>query len=184
MCMASKERDRMHKAWESLVWYVVQIHTYARFPRSKEWPTYRVAVPTGNALASQRSIFRVNRLKFRPSSAAEEVSTVCGTNNHVKSEMLSNRHTQTHRPGLITGRFVFTSGATATQPPYFGPGVGFIILDNVNCNGNEVNLVQCQHNGFRVHDCTHREDAGVFCSGGKWVHWMLSCDIKHLRNNI
>ena len=72
--------------------HVVQIHTHARFPR---WPTYPVAVPTGNALASQRSIFRENRLKFRPSSAAEKVSIVCGTNNRVKSEMLSNRHTHT-----------------------------------------------------------------------------------------
>ena len=75
--------------------HVVQIHTHARFPQSKKWPTYHVAVPTGNALASQRSIFRENRLKFRPSSAAEKVSIVCGTNNHVQSEMLSNRHTDT-----------------------------------------------------------------------------------------
>ena len=44
--------------------HVVQIHTHARFPRSKNWLTYHVAVPTGNALASQRSIFRENRLKF------------------------------------------------------------------------------------------------------------------------
>ena len=43
--------------------HVVQIHTHACFPRSKKWPTYHVAVPTGNALASQRSIFRENRLK-------------------------------------------------------------------------------------------------------------------------
>ena len=74
---------------------VVQIHTHVRFPRCKKWPTYLVAVPTGNALASQRSIFRENRLKFRPSSAAEKVSIVYGTNNCVKSEMLSNRHTPT-----------------------------------------------------------------------------------------
>jgi len=43
---------------------MVQIHTHARFPRSKKWPTYHVAVPTGNTLALQRSIFRENRLKF------------------------------------------------------------------------------------------------------------------------
>ena len=65
-----------------------------------------IAVPTGNALASQRPIFRENCLNFRPSSAAEKVSIVCGTNNHVKSEMLSNRHThshtQTHRPSTVT----------------------------------------------------------------------------------
>ena len=44
--------------------HVVQIHTHGRFPRSNKWPTYHVAVPTGNALASQWSIFRENRLTF------------------------------------------------------------------------------------------------------------------------
>ena len=44
--------------------------------------------------------FRENRLNLRPSSAAEKVSIVCGTNNHMKSEMLSNRHT--HRPSTVT----------------------------------------------------------------------------------
>ena len=44
--------------------HVGQIHTHAHFPRSKKWPTYHVALPTGNALALQRSIFLENRLKF------------------------------------------------------------------------------------------------------------------------
>ena len=44
--------------------HMVQIHTHARFPWSKKWPTHHVAVPTGNALASQRSIFRESHLKF------------------------------------------------------------------------------------------------------------------------
>ena len=39
-----------------------------------------------------------------------------------------------------------------------------MVLDNVNCNGNEENLTQCRHNGFGVHECS--EDAGVFCSVG------------------
>ena len=30
---------------------MVQIHTHARFPRSKKWLTYHVAVTTGNPLA-------------------------------------------------------------------------------------------------------------------------------------
>ena len=73
--------------------HVVQIHMHADFPWSKKWLAYHVAVPTGNTLALHRSIFRENRLKFRPSSATEKVSIVCGTNKHMKSEMLSNRHT-------------------------------------------------------------------------------------------
>ena len=33
--------------------HMVQIHTHAGFPLSKKWLSYHVAVPTGNALASQ-----------------------------------------------------------------------------------------------------------------------------------
>jgi len=44
--------------------HVVQIHTHARILRSKKWPTRHVAVPTGNAQASQQSIFRENCLKL------------------------------------------------------------------------------------------------------------------------
>ena len=61
-------------------------------------------------------------------------------------------------------------GATATQYPHFGPGAGFIVLDNVNCDGSEANLSQCQHIGFGVHNCRPSKDAGVFCSAGKSVH--------------
>ena len=84
--------------------HVVQIHMHAHFLRSKKWPTYHVAVPTGNALASQQSIFRENRLKFRPSSTAEKVSIVFGTNNHVKSCWVTDTQTdrQTNRPSTAT----------------------------------------------------------------------------------
>ena len=44
--------------------HAVQIYTHVRFPRSKNRPTYDVAVPTGNTLASQQSIVRVNHLKL------------------------------------------------------------------------------------------------------------------------
>ena len=63
-----------------------------------------------------------------------------------------------------TGTYTSTSGANATNSPHFGPGAGFILLDNVDCTGNEANLTQCQHNGLAVHNCVPREDAGVFCS--------------------
>ena len=77
---------------------------------------------------------------------------------------------------------ISTPGATATQSPHFGPGAGFIVLDNVNCNGNEANLTQCQHRGFGDHDCVPAEDAGVFCSGGKSVLWMFSHDKQNCIN--
>ena len=84
--------------------HVVQIHMHAHFPQRKKWPTYHVAIPTGNALALQRSIFResVIHLKFSTFIRYQKVSIICGTNNHMKSEMLSNRHRQTHRPSTVT----------------------------------------------------------------------------------
>ena len=67
-----------------------EVATWSRFIRMRVFrgvTTCHVAVPTGNTSFATKH--------FRPSSAAEKVSTIRDTNNHVKSEMLSNRHTQT-----------------------------------------------------------------------------------------
>ncbi|XP_045710484.1 deleted in malignant brain tumors 1 protein-like [Phyllostomus hastatus] len=46
----------------------------------------------------------------------------------------------------------------------FGAGTGHILLDNVQCQGDETTLGQCQHRGLSVHNCGHHEDAGAICS--------------------
>ena len=71
------------------------------------------------------------RKYFQPSSAAE-VSIVCGTNNHVKSEMLSN--TQTHRH-------------TQTQTKYCNPRcactprVNELRLDNTYVHAGDISCL-------------------------------------------
>ena len=50
-----------------------------------------------------------------------------------------------------------------TDGNVFGPGTGFIFLDNMGCRGDETNLNDCTHNVVGVHDCGHGEDAGVIC---------------------
>ncbi|KAL4221647.1 Scavenger receptor Cys-rich [Mactra antiquata] len=45
----------------------------------------------------------------------------------------------------------------------FCPGSGSIMLDNLQCNGNEHDISQCGSRGWYQHSCNHHEDAGVDC---------------------
>ena len=56
----------------------------------------------------------------------------------------------------------------------YGEGEGQIVLDNVNCIGNESSLFNCPHAGLENHNCNHYEDAAVICLGKKILKYGLS----------
>ena len=47
----------------------------------------------------------------------------------------------------------------------FGGGSDSIVLDNVQCTGNEASLSNCS--ALSVYDCEHSDVAGVTCLSGK-----------------
>ncbi|KAE8593417.1 hypothetical protein XENTR_v10019119 [Xenopus tropicalis] len=49
--------------------------------------------------------------------------------------------------------------------PRFGQASGRIWLDDVQCNGYESSLEECKHRTWSYHDCTHKEDVSVYCTG-------------------
>ena len=59
------------------------------------------------------------------------------------------------------------AGAIPYRYSYFGSGTGPVILDSVNCVGNESKITQCPHLGVGVTAsyCSHYYDVGVECPG-------------------
>ncbi|KAG7214371.1 hypothetical protein INR49_023082 [Caranx melampygus] len=54
--------------------------------------------------------------------------------------------------------------ARAWRWAHFGQGVGPILLNGVQCTGNELSLEECPHNNWKQHNCDHKRDAGVSCN--------------------
>ena len=48
---------------------------------------------------------------------------------------------------------------------YFGQGQAAIHLDDLDCDGTERRLADCDHIGVGNHNCGHFEDVGVICHG-------------------
>ena len=64
---------------------------------------------------------------------------------------------------------------------YSGQGYNGIFLQNLACSGDELMLINCSHSGIGVHSCSHSQDAGVVCLGGKLLyHTCNQC--TYLRN--
>ena len=55
------------------------------------------------------------------------------------------------------------TGGEARTRAAFGAGSGTIWMDDVQCDGGESRLADCQFGGWGLHNCRHSEDVGVSC---------------------
>ncbi|KAK3576069.1 hypothetical protein CHS0354_018340 [Potamilus streckersoni] len=67
------------------------------------------------------------------------------------------------RDATVVCRMLAFRSGHATREGTFSAGSGNIWLNRVNCTGNETDLAECKHAGFKRHYCSHSEDAGVIC---------------------
>jgi len=66
---------------------------------------------------------------------------------------------------VVCQQLGYPDAVAAPRDAHYGQGTGPIWLDNVQCLGNESDLLMCINNGIGYHNCKHEEDASVECSG-------------------
>ena len=68
---------------------------------------------------------------------------------------------------IVEAIFAEFAGAIARSYSQFGRGDGTVLLNGVQCSGDEENVVNCTHGGIGVvsSSCNHGTDAGVECPG-------------------
>uniref|UniRef100_H3A8K2 Soluble scavenger receptor cysteine-rich domain-containing protein SSC5D n=1 Tax=Latimeria chalumnae TaxID=7897 RepID=H3A8K2_LATCH len=66
---------------------------------------------------------------------------------------------------VVCKQLGFGHAITATTLAVFGEGRDPVWLDDMQCRGNESLLWECPLVEWGRHNCKHREDAGVVCSG-------------------
>lgn len=45
----------------------------------------------------------------------------------------------------------------------YGEGIGSVMMNNVRCVGNEIDIGDCSFDGWRSGNCSHSKDVGVSC---------------------
>ncbi len=64
---------------------------------------------------------------------------------------------------VVCRQLGFSAATNAWQSAHFGQGTGQILMDDVNCVGDEQRLQECAFRGWGLHNCRHYEDAAVTC---------------------
>lgn len=76
----------------------------------------------------------------------------------------------TKNAAVVCRQLGFRFALKASKHSEFGEGKSLrILLDDVQCEGTEESLLDCQHTDIGMHNCAHYEDAGVICGNSDYV---------------
>ncbi|KAI4905833.1 hypothetical protein NFI96_014560, partial [Prochilodus magdalenae] len=70
---------------------------------------------------------------------------------------------------VLCGQLKCGSAVAVVGSDWFGEGSGWIWADVFDCQGNETHLSQCPISSWSRAACSHKQDAGVICSGSSLV---------------
>ena len=68
---------------------------------------------------------------------------------------------------VVCRQLGFYSSVTAYGSARYGQGTGPILLSKLSCFGNESSLTECSQLSIRTKNCTHSDDASVYCYGNR-----------------
>lgn len=83
-------------------------------------------------------------------------------------------------------QYISSAGATSLSFARFGRGTGLIALDEVQCTGSELRLLDCPYDPNTA-DCFHQEDASVRCitsdheSNYKFFSQLIACCTSNMQ---
>ena len=66
---------------------------------------------------------------------------------------------------VVCHQLGYPDAVAAPVNAHYGQGNGPILLDNMQCLGNELDLFACAYNRNGYHSCKHDKDASAECSG-------------------
>ena len=68
---------------------------------------------------------------------------------------------------VVCRQLGFHSSVYAYGSAHYGQGTGPIWLTRLSCFGNESSLFECNQSNAAAKNCTHSDDASVYCSGSR-----------------
>ena len=68
---------------------------------------------------------------------------------------------------VVCRQLGFYSSVRAYGSARYGPGIGPILLSRLLCFGNEASLFECDQLSVGTKNCTHFDDAAVWCHGSR-----------------